>query len=240
MSKVITLLTSGALLGLSDGVLNPCTWAVIFILLSYLISRGVSRKRTICCGISFIAGLFLIYFLFLLGLVYAFFKIPQTYSDLITYSLGGILIGLSILQFRDAYLWKKGKKGVVLKITEKDFKRIHKIASAGTILASFALGFFTGGAEIPCAGIYPVAYAKIVTLAFLSPLKIIFYIGWYMLFFILPCLILVLAFAYGIAETKKWKEWWEKHRGDMKIITGVIMLILGITLVTGIFSSLVA
>lgn len=232
--KVLSL---GVVLGLQDGILNPCTLSVIVLLLIYLSTRGAGKKRLLLCGISFSLGVFLIYFIFLEGLIFAFLKIPEKYQLLLNNTLGILLILFGILEIKDFFLYGKG---ISLKIPTKVKRKFEVLLKAQTAISAFLLGFLAGSAEIPCAGIYPPTYARAVTLLSASMIEASLYVLWYMFWFVFPLVIILLTSVYGILGTEKWRSFYERYKKGMRLVSGIIMLILGITMITGWFARLIS
>lgn len=67
INKSASLIVLGILLGLADGV-NPCTFAILLFLISYLFTISASRKKILKLGLAFTFTIFVIYVFIMLGL----------------------------------------------------------------------------------------------------------------------------------------------------------------------------
>ena len=214
------------LLGIVDGLTNPCGFFVIFFLLSALISLAGARKKMILVGGVFIFFFALYYFLFMALLLNIF--ILGRKIALLTTIAGGICIFAGLLNVKDYFFFQKGislslSKGKKLKFEERVknlslTKSIPALIIGTTIIASTI-----SLVAIACTFGIPLAYTKILTSKSLPSLQYYLYLVFYNLIYIIPMAIIVLIFAITLGK-KTFKELWVRR---LKLISGFIILFLG-------------
>ena len=91
---------------------------------------------------------------------------------------------------------------------------------------AFLLGIFVALVELPCTG---AAYLAVLTLMSLSGLNISNFtlLILYNLIFIFPLILILLAFARGMAA-KKMEVWRNKYKKWMRLGMGLVLLLMGI------------
>lgn len=221
-SVSIPIITSAALV---DSI-NPCAIAVLLILLGSLLTT-TDNKRAIITGLSFTIGLFIAYFLAGLGLFHALsFAFLAKWIHLIIGILA-ILIGLSNIK---DFFWYGGG-GFVTEIPNrwrpslKSF--LKKITSP---LSAFFAGFIVIFFELPCTGgpyLFTIGY--MATLPKVSIIPILLY---YNLIFVLPLIIITALIYFGYSNIGKATDWKDKNIRLLHLISGIIMLVLGIWIIT--------
>ncbi len=214
------------LLGIVDGLTNPCGFFVIFFLLSALISLAGARKKMILVGGTFIFFFALYYFLFMALLLNIF--ILGRKIALLTTIAGGICIFAGLLNVKDYFFFQKGislslSKGKKLKFEERVknlslTKSIPALIVGTTIIASTI-----SLVAIACTFGIPLAYTKILTSKSLPSLQYYLYLVFYNLIYIIPMAIIVLIFAITLGK-KTFKELWIRR---LKLVSGFIILFLG-------------
>ncbi|MBF0397086.1 MAG: hypothetical protein HQK78_09955, partial [Desulfobacterales bacterium] len=191
--------------GFLDG-LNPCAFATIIFLISYLNLFGISSRQMVYIGSLFVLGVFLTYFgiglLFYNYLKYLFrhqFLITGIYIVLLV--IVGILCAISFMDFIRCISGKKSEITLqlpnFLKLNIQE--RIRKFAGKKTAmtLAPFILGVFISGLELTCTG---QVYIPIVAMIAepIHRLTALYYLIIYNLAFIIPLIIVFLLAFFGI------------------------------------------
>jgi cytochrome c biogenesis protein CcdA len=207
---------------LVDGI-NPCAFAVLIFLMLSLMSLD-SRKRMLMVGAVFISAVFLFYFFSGLGLfsVIQFAGISRLISlvaAVIALAAGAISI-LSVV---------RGEQGpALLSIPESKKGIIDKYIQKGSLPAAFIVGVLVGMFELPCTGgIYLAILALLsnqMTLTAGVPYLLV-----YNFFFILPLIILLAVFAFGL-PVERLDQWRTGSRRGIRLIMGAVMILLGIIL----------
>ncbi|HRZ66679.1 MAG TPA: hypothetical protein P5521_00945 [Candidatus Omnitrophota bacterium] len=222
--------------GLIDGI-NPCAFAAITFLISYLIALGRKGRDILIIGGIFTFAVFMTYLLVGLGAfelvkrVDAYPLIGRAVSSLIA-ALAAFMGVLSLYDYRRI---RQGRAGDVILQLPRDFKdRIHSAVrersrSRRLIPASFILGFLIALLEFPCTGqsYLPVVFA----LRNVPEMKAraVTYLLLYNLMFIIP-LITVFILAYKGTSSGVLIGLMQKHAGKVKILTAALFFALAFVL----------
>ena len=229
------LLVIGA--GLLDGI-NPCAFATIIFLISYLALIGRRDRDMLLVGLSFTLAVFLTYFAIGLGLFELIRKIPvfSSISRIVSLSIAGLAVLLGVFSLYDYYKIKKGRlKDIVLQLPEGLKSRIHSAIREESraryfILASLFLGFLVALLEFPCTG---QTYLPIIfVLRNVPELKAcaLSYLLLYNLMFIIP-LIIVFIFAYKGTSSQAFAKFMQENAGKVKLLTAVLFFVLAMVLI---------
>lgn len=209
----------GAILGLIDGGFNPCALSVLFFLIAYLMALG-SRKKCLLIGLTYSFMVFVVYFLFMYGVLSVISIIG--YLEMIKTIVGVLIIIAGVIELKDFFWYGKGFSLEIPKFAKSS---IEKLTKAATIPSAILLGILVSLVEIPCAGAFPLIYLTI--LARTSGMMNILYLLWYNFFFVLPLVVLVIVFYFGLLRVEEAEERRIKLRKYMRLIAGLIMLLLG-------------
>jgi cytochrome c biogenesis protein CcdA/glutaredoxin len=228
----LSLVGMGSILGLANGI-NPCTISVLVMLLAYLLTI-VSFRQAIRSGIIFCLSVFLFYFLLMLS-VYkglCFFR-----ENLISYlnplktGLGVILLFMGFWMAKDFFFLKQGQK-VSFAIPKFAHPIIKKFIVYATLPAVILLAFFSSLVELPCSFALPLSYATILAEKNISPYP---YFLLYNFFFVLPLFIIVAIVGFGFSKAENVEEWREKFKKNARLISGILLLFLGLAFLLRIF-----
>jgi len=217
--------------GLLDGI-NPCAFATIIFLISYLAYLRKTKKIILLTGIFYILGVFSTYFLIGLGFFTAITKLPF-YSKIAFFV--NLLIAfftyiLAILSLKDFFLAIKGNfKDMSLQLPDSFKLKIHQkikfyTANRTIIISSLILGFFVSLFELACTG--QIYLPTIVYLIKQKKSIALFYLFTYNLMFILPLLFLFAFFYLGVSS-EKISKFVQKNVALVKFLTFILFLILG-------------
>lgn len=224
--KVISLATiAGA--AFVDSI-NPCAIAVLLILLSGLLLAG-EKQRAMKAGFAFTASIYIIYFLFGLGLFSALQYTGLAYYFYKVVGFLAIIIGL--LNIKDFFWYGAG--GFVMEIPRSWRPRLKGLLQRVTSpLGAFLIGFIVCLFELPCTGgpyIFILGLlAEKATRATAIPLLL-----FYNLIFVLPLILITLLVFYGYTTVERATEWKERNIRILHLIAGIIMVVLGIIVVAG-------
>lgn len=200
--------------------INPCAFAVMIFLLTYLINIG-SKKRVIRIGSVYIFTVFITYFFAGLGL---FLAVQSTNMTRIVYHASAIIaIIAGIVNLKD-YFWYG--KGITLQIPEKAKPSISKWAKKASVPAAIVLGFLVSMFELPCTGGVYLAILGLLSNN-LTKSQAIIPLLLYNFVFVLP-LIAIIGFVYYGVSAKSLENWRKKKRNYMKLFSGLFMIILGV------------
>lgn len=223
--------------GLLDGI-NPCAFATIIFLISYLAFIGRKGKDLLLIGWAFTLSVFITYLLIGMGLfeIIKRMAIFPLLSRMVSLAIAGAAALLGILSVYDYYEIKKGKmKDIVLQLPQSIKDKIHLVIRKESrmkhfILASLFLGFLVALLEFPCTG--QVYLPIIFVLRHTQDLRLyaFSYLILYNLMFILP-LIAVFIFAYKGISSQRLTKLMQENAAKVKIFTAILFFMMAVILV---------
>lgn len=216
--KLITVITTA----LVDSI-NPCAIGVLVLLISTLMSLAHSRRRMLLVGLLYIAVVYFTYFSAGLGLLYSIQKLQI--ADTIGMMVGGLVVILGMIEIKDFFWYGRGFS---LTIPKRYTERIKHYSKNASIPGVIFLGFFVAAVELPCTGGPYLAITLILSKNF--NWIALWYLALYNFIFILP-LLGILLIAYFTSEVSRVERWKQKYRHWMRLITGLVMVALGILLI---------
>ena len=223
--------------GLLDGV-NPCAFATMIFLVSYLTIRKRARRELLLTGIAFTAGVFLAYLGIGVGLFRLLDRLPALQAVgrwiyLVTAALCLLLAWGSLGDYRKA---KQGRlKEMTLKLPDRLTKVNRKliregVSAHGFVLSSFALGMAVSLIELACTGqvylptiVFVLGVPGLRTRATLALVL-------YNLMFVLP-LVVVFLLVYWGTTSQQLVAWMKRRTAGVKLATGVLFLLLSAWLI---------
>jgi cytochrome c biogenesis protein CcdA len=223
--------------GFIDG-LNPCAFATIVFLVSYLAFLGKKTKEILTYGIIFTLGVFIAYLLAGMGLMTGFRQLSG--FPLITKGIYLIIaifaFVLGIISFYDYVLFRRGQmEKMKLQLPMALKKKIHGIirvqirSPKAGFLGTFVLGFVIAGTEVICTGqLYLPTIGYIMTIPRLRAyafLNLVFY----NIMFIIPLAAIFVAAFFGVTS-EKMALVTKEHTGTVKLLTGILFIGLGVFL----------
>lgn len=221
-----------ALIALADGV-NPCAFATIIFLLSYLHIARRDPRQLRQVGAAFILGVFLAYFAMGLGLVTLLDRLAFLggIARIINLAMAAFVLLLALLNFRDGVLCLRGRLGDMTLQLPAVFKdRIHAVIRQGArhrrfLAAAFLIGMVIAVIELPCTGqAYLPTIAYMVRDADLR-LHAIGHLLLYNLFFILPLIVIFVLASFGLTH-QRLAELLQRHAAAVKFATAALFLAL--------------
>ncbi len=226
--NIVSLPSFTFVIGLLDGI-NPCAMWVLMFLLTLLVNAK-SRKKLIMVGTVFVLSSAFVYFLFMTAWlnIFTFMGMKTT----ITYILGGVAIFMGAINFKEFFFFKKG---VSLMIPEKAkpklFQKMRNIINNSNIwvalFGTITLAFFVNLIELGCTIGLPAIYTRVLSIQKISTFTKYFYMGLYNIYYVIPLAIIVGLF---VATMGKYR-FEEKHAKVLKLISGILMISLGLILV---------
>jgi hypothetical protein len=223
--------------GFIDGI-NPCAFATMIFLVSYLTLLGKKSREIFSYGIIFTLGVFIAYLLAGMGLMAGLRQLSG--FPLITKGIYLVIavfaFVLGIISLYDYVLFRRGKMTEwKLQLPMAFKKRVHKIIREGTqspragYLGAFALGFVIAGTEVICTGqVYLPTIGYIMTIpklrvhAFLNLVL-------YNIMFIIPLVAIFVAVFFGVTSNKM-ALLTKEHTGTVKLLTAILFMGLGVFL----------
>jgi cytochrome c biogenesis protein CcdA len=214
--------------------INPCAIAMLaFALISILTKDPRNRKKVLQVGFAFAIGFFLVYLIYGLILI----NILEVFTALETvkiyfYKAAGILsIIIGLLNIKDFFWYGAG--GFVIETPRKWRPKLREIISKITSpKGGFIVGLITALFLTPCMmGPYIVCCSLLQ-----KQLSFVASIPWlllYNLIIIIPMIIITLIIYFGFSTVDNVYGWREKNLRLMHLITGIILVLIGLALLLG-------
>jgi len=207
---------------------NPCAFFVLFFLLG-LLAHAKNRQRMLLIGSTFVLISGVLYFTFMAAWLNVFLLIGQI--NLITVIAGSLAIGLASINIKD-YFWFK--RGISLSIPDQAkpglFQGMRKLINADNLktmmFATVTLAVFANTYELLCTAGFPLVYTRILTFNELPLFDYYLYLLFYNIIYMIPLMIIVLIFVKTLGSHKLQ----ESHGRKLKLISGMMMLVLGLVL----------
>jgi hypothetical protein len=215
-------------LGLLDGF-NPCAMWVLLFLLSLLVHLQNRARMALIAGI-FVLTSGVVYYAFMAAWLNVFLVVGM--SAALRWTLGGAALAIGGLNIKDFFAWGRGMS---LSIPESAkpglYARARSVLSANTLATSLAavvaLAAVVNVVELLCTAGLPAIYTAVLTQQNLPPLAHYGYLGLYILGYVADDAVMV-ATAVSALGSRRLSE-----RGGrwLKLLSGVVMLTLGVVLV---------
>lgn len=224
-SKLISLAAVDAI--------NPCALAVLTLMLIAIITYDPKKKENILyAGLAFSFSVYVMYLFYGLILI-KFFQVIQALASirLLLYQVLGVAaIILGFLNLKDFFWYKPGgfMTEMPMRMRPAAGKLIKKMTSPQ---GAFLLGAFVTIFLLPCTiGPYVIASGILSILDLVQTLP---YLLIYNFIFILPMLAITASVYLGFARAQEVKEWKNKNVRYLHLVSGTIIIILGILMVFG-------
>ena len=222
--------------GLLDGI-NPCAFATMIFLISYLSVRKRRGRELLATGAAFTLGVFLAY----LGVGLGFLKFLTAVPALEIigkwiYALTLVLcLGLAWGSFKDYLKAREGRlEDMSLKLPERLRGWTHRLIREGSrarnyVAASLVLGFVVSIVELACTG--QVYLPTIIFVLGLPEWRVraVLALLVYNLMFIVP-LVVVFLLVYRGTTSKQLLEWMNRRAAAVKLGTAALFLLLAVWL----------
>jgi cytochrome c biogenesis protein CcdA len=215
--------------GLVDG-LNPCAFATLVLLVSYLTFSGRKGREVLAVGGAFTLGVFLTY----LGVGLGLYKVLDLLGGLLTtlsrwvYALTALFCAvLAVASFLDFLKARQGRlEEMGLKLPTSLRQRVNAVVRSGQQARTFVVGAFVTGAlvsliELACTG--QIYLPTIIFVTSIPELRVqaIGYLVLYNLLFILP-LVVVFVLAYFGTTSFELGRFLERNTARVKL--GAVLL----------------
>ena len=199
--------------------INPCAFAVLIFLLTYLSAVG-AKARTLRIGLAYIAAVYVTYFLAGVGILTTIKSFEIVMVVYVIMAVLAILAGL--VNIKDFFFYGKWFS---LEIPAKYKQTIEGYVYRASMPAAIALAILVSLVELPCTG--GIYFAILSMLALGSTQTAILDLLLYNLIFVLPLVVILILFNFGYTA-EKMEEWRLGRRKYMKLLMGIVMIALGI------------
>lgn len=213
-------------LGLIDGI-NPCTFSVLFFLLTYLLTIG-SRRKAIKIGIAFVLTVFFVYLIFMLGILNLISIIGAIHKIKIIVAVVALIAG--VIMLKDFFFYGRW---VSLEIPAWAKPNIKKLIQKGTLPSAVILGILSSLVELPCTSGIPLVFTTILAQQHITGTPALLYLIAYNVFYVIPLLIVIGLVAFVLLKMEEAESWRLKFRKYMRLVSGIILTFLGIALLFG-------
>ena len=225
-TKELTLpLVLGA--GLIDGV-NPCAFAVLIFLLTFLLEISSTKRRMVKAGSVYIFAVYTTYLLAGLGLLTAI-QVSGMSGFMVKAAVAFALYA-GFVNIKD-YFWYG--KGLSLEIPKSRKGTIENWTRKANVPAAIVLGFLVSMFELPCTG--GVYLAILALLANTVTKAAAFgYLLVYNVMFVLPLVAILLLVTKGM-KAEHIENWRNAKKNWMRLVMGLLLLGLGLGMILGWF-----
>jgi len=213
--------------------INPCALAVLtLMLITILTYNPKDKKKILYSGLAFTLSVFIMYLIYGL-IIIKFFQLIQGLSSIRVYlykCLGVAAIIIGSLNIRDYISYRPGNVATEMPLMTrpKVKKLISKITSPK---GAFTAGLFVTVFLLPCTiGPYVIAGG---ILSAMEIIKTIPPLILYNAIFVLPMLIITGLVYKGVSKVEDISGWKDKNIKILHLVAGIIMVLLGITMLTG-------
>ena len=229
-ARTVSLPLLAIVIGAVDGF-NPCAMWILLFLITMLYKMPDKRKRWIL-GFAFIATSGIVYMLFMISWLNLAVFLTRIRWIRLGISIFAIVFGMfGIYKFVDSKNKEVGCDVTKDKQKSKIMERIRKVvnqksfvlALLGIIIVSASVNIF----ELLCSLGLPLIFTQVLAINELSTFQYGFYIGLYILAFIINELIIFII----AMKTLSVKAISSKYTKYSHLIGGIIMLILGLLMV---------
>ncbi len=213
--------------------INPCALAVLTLMLLAILTYNPDNKmKVLYAGLAFSLAVFIIYFVYGL-IIIKFFQIVQMLTSLrlLLYKLVALFaVVLGYLHVKDFINYKPG--GFLTEMPMSLRPIVQKIINGITSpKGAFFTGAFVTLFLLPCTiGPYIIAGG---ILSFMDIIETFPWLALYNAVFVLPMLLITLIVYAGLAQVKNIKEWRDKNIKYIHLLSGIIMMALGIGMALG-------
>jgi glutaredoxin len=229
-ARELGLPTFTVVLGLLDGF-NPCAMWVLLFVLSLLVNLR-DRGKMLAIGGTFVAVSGIVYFAFMAAWLNVFLVLGH--SRLVESLLGVVAFGIGALNVKDFAAFRHGPSLSIPEAAKPGiYARVRRIVYAERLFPALAgavvLAALVNLVELLCTAGLPALYTHVLARRALPTWQHYAYLGVYNVFYMLDDAI-VLATAVVTLERYKLGE-----RGGrwLKLLSGVVMMMLGVLLLAG-------
>ena len=210
--------------------INPCAFAVLIVLLSAVLARGV-KKTALLAGLAFTAAVYISYFLMGVGFIKVL-SFADRWALIIRWVIAALALAIGLFNLKDFFWYGKVFIMEVPLSWRPKMKSI--INNVTSIPGAFIVGFMVSLFLLPCtSGPYIVILGLLSERATRASA-----IGWLLLYnfiFVLPMLIITGIVYSGLTSTEKLEALRQKRLRLLHLIAGLIMIALGVAVIISIF-----
>jgi cytochrome c biogenesis protein CcdA/glutaredoxin len=220
-----TLTIPAVILAAAADSVNPCTFAVLVLLLGTLLVAG-RKGKVLQAGLAFTIAIYVSYFLMGIGIFTAIQAAGIQRPFILAVSCLAILLGLWNMKDYFAY-----GKWFTIEVPQRWRPTVKRITSSVvSVPGAFAVGVLDSLFLLPCSSGPYIAILALLSKT-TSRTAGILYLLLYNFIFILPLLIITLAVYFGFTTTARAERWRSARLGKLHLISGAVMLLLGVGMI---------
>lgn len=210
---------------------NPCAFFVLLFLLSIMVNAG-SRKRMLLVGSIFVFFSGFIYFIFMSAWLNLFQLLGGSDGGLIITAAGILALIAAVINIKD-YFFEKGDVTLSMSVENRGtlIKRMGKLSKTSSlpalIVGATVLAILANAYELLCTAGFPMIYTSVLSISELDSVQRYLYLIAYNVIYVIPLATIVIVFSLTLGKRKLT----EKEGKKLKLMSGVMMLGLGATLV---------
>ncbi len=218
--------------------MNPCALAaLVMVLISILIANEDKKYKVLLGGLMFTLAVFIGYFIYGIVILQLFRSFADFTASIAVYVKDGLAILailLGLFNIKDYISYKPG--GLVTEMPMKLRPRMKQIVKAITSpKGAFIAGLLVTLFLLPCTmGPYLIAIGNLSTEG-TSIISAFPYLLLYNAIFVIPMIIITFAVYKGFSSAEKVGEWRDRNIKKIHLAAGIILVLLGIVILTGIF-----
>ncbi|MGZ4881498.1 MAG: hypothetical protein ACXV7G_10610 [Halobacteriota archaeon] len=210
--------------------INPCVFSVLIFLMGTIALTG-SRSRALAIGVTYIATVFVVFFLSGLAVV-QFVRIIGAANLALTKTIIGIfLLVVGIVSIKDFFWYNRWFSFKIPTFTKHSISTLGK---TGSFIAIIGLGFIATIAALPCT-IGPFTYFSTTYLTSMPAMQNNLYTALFSFAFVIPMILVFVAIYAVKVSTDRAEEWRMKSARYMRLIAGLLMVSFGLLLVFKVF-----
>ena len=215
--------------GIISGV-NPCVFSVLIFLMGTIALTG-SRSRALAIGVTYIATVFVVFFLTALAVVQFVRVIGAQNLQLTKTAIGIFLLVVGIVSIKDFFWYNRWFSFKIPTFTKHSISYLGK---TGSFIAIIGLGFIATIAALPCT-IGPFTYFSTTYLTSMTAMQNNLYTALFSFAFVIPMIIVFVAIYAVKVGTDRAEEWRMKSARYMRLVAGLLMVTFGTLLVFKVF-----
>ena len=216
------------LLAAAADSVNPCTFAVLVLLLGTLLVAG-RRGKVLQAGLAFTVAIYISYFLMGIGIFSAIQAAGVQRPFILGVSSLAILLGLWNMKDYFAY-----GKWFTIEVPQRWRPTVKRITSSVvSVPGAFAVGVLDSLFLLPCSSGPYIAILALLSKT-TSRAQGMLYLLLYNFIFVLPLLVITLAVHFGFTTTARAERWRSARLGKLHLISGAVMLLLGIGMIVAV------
>ncbi len=203
---------------------NPCTFAVLVLLLGTLIvaQRKGKKGLVLKAGFAFTAAIYISYFLMGIGVFTAIQAAGVQRPFIMVVSCLAIVLGL--WNMKDYFAYGKWFSIEVPSRWRPTVKRLT--SSVVSVPGAFAVGVLDSLFLLPCSSGPYIAILALLSKN-TSRMQGVWYLLFYNLIFVLPLIVITLAVHFGFTTTARAERWRSARLGKLHLASGILMFLLG-------------